>query len=186
MRRRTLLTTGAAAAALPSRFAIAQSKNGAGTNKLLHYIPTADLSVVDPSWTTTQVSITHGYYVFDTLFAIDSTQKPQPQMAEGYTVSEDGRTWDIKLRDGLTFHDGEKVLARDAAASLKRWSARDVYGQTLAGFVDEWGTADDRTVRIKLKSPFPLLTDALAKPNGMLPVVMPERLARTDPSKQVT
>ena len=131
------------------------SKNGAGTNKLLRYIPTADLSVLDPSWTTTQVSITHGYYVFDTLFAIDSTQKPQPQMAEGYTVSEDGRTWDIKLRDGLTFHDGEKVLARDAAASLKRWSARDVYGQTLAGFVDEWGTADDRTVRIKLKSPFP-------------------------------
>ena len=61
-----------------------------------------------------------------------------------------------------------------------------MYGQTLAGFVDEWGTADDRTVRIKLKSPFPLLTDALAKPNGMLPVVMPERLARTDPSKQVT
>ena len=66
MRRRTFLTTTtAAAAAFPSRFAIAES--GERTNKLLRYVPTADLSVLDPSWTTTQVSITHGYYVFDTL-----------------------------------------------------------------------------------------------------------------------
>ena len=187
MRRRTVLKTAAAAAlALPSRFAIAQSANGAGTNKLLRYIPTADLSVLDPSWTTTQVSITHGYYVFDTLFALNSEQKPQPQMAESVSTSEDGRVWDIKLRDGLTFHDGEKVLARDAAASLKRWAARDVYGQTLGGFVESFGTADDRTIRIKLKSPFPLLLDALAKPNGMLPVVMPERLANSDLAKPIT
>ena len=120
MRLRTLLKAGVAATALPSTFAIAQSNNGAGTNKLLRYVPPADLSVLDPSWTTTQVSITHGYYVFDTLFAINSEQKPQLQMAESANVSEDGRTWDIKLRDGLLFHDGEKVLARDCAASLAR------------------------------------------------------------------
>jgi peptide/nickel transport system substrate-binding protein len=183
MRRRTLLTT-AAAAALPTRFAIGQG-TGAGTNKLLRYIPTADLSVLDPSWTTTQVSITHGYYVFDTLFALNSEQKPQLQMAESASVSDNGRTWDIKLRDGLTFHDGQKVLARDAAASLRRWAARDVYGQALGAFVDSFGAADDRTIRIELKSPFPLLPDALAKPNGMLPVVMPERLANSDLSKPI-
>ena len=81
MQRRTLLAGGVvAAAALPTRFAIGQKL--AGTNKLLRYIPTADLSVLDPSWTTTQVSITHGYYVFDTLFGLDSSQTPRPQMAE--------------------------------------------------------------------------------------------------------
>ena len=131
------------------------------------------------------MSITHGYYVFDTLFALNSEQKPQPQMAESATVSDNGRTWDIKLRDGLTFHDGQKVLARDAAASLRRWAARDVYGQALGLFVDSFGAADDRTIRIELKSPFPLLLDALAKPNGMLPVVMPERLANSDLSKPI-
>jgi len=187
MRRRSFIKASAAtagAAALPSRFAIAQ--NPARTNKLLRYVPTADLSVLEPSWTTTQVSITHGYYVFDTLYAIDGKQTPKPQMAEGHTVSDDGRTWDIKLRDGLKFHDGEPVLARDAAASLKRWAARDVYGQTLGLFVEEFTTADDRTIRIKLKAPFPLLLDTLAKPNGMLPVVMPERLAKSDLAKPVT
>jgi len=188
MRRRTFLQTATAAmsasVALPTRFAIAQS--GARTNKLLRYVPTADLSVLEPSWTTTQVSITHGYYVFDTLYGIDHTQTPRPQMAEGHTVSDDGRVWDIRLRDGLKFHDGEKVLARDAAASLKRWAARDVYGQILGAFVEEFTTADDRTIRIKLKSPFPMVLDTLAKPNGMLPVVMPERLAKSDLAKPVT
>lgn len=187
MRRRALLKSTAAAAAsavLPSGFAIAQDR--ARTNKLLRYVPTADLSVLDPSWTTTQVSITHGYYVFDTLYGIDHTQTPKPQMAEGHTVSDDGRVWDIKLREGLKFHDGEPVLARDAAASLKRWSARDVYGQVLGAFVEEFTTADDRTIRIKLKSPFPMVLDTLGKPNGMLPVVMPERLANTPLSKPNT
>ena len=169
MRRRTLLKAATAAGALPSRFAIGQVR--AGTNKLMRYIPTADLSVLDPSWTTTQVSITHGYYVFDTLFALDESQTPRPQMAESAEVSDDGRTWTIKLREGLRFHDNEPVLARDAAATLRRWAARDVYGQTVGAVVDEWGTSDDRTIRIKLKTPVPLMLDALAKPNGMLPVV---------------
>ena len=187
MRRRALLTSTAAAAVagtVPTRFAIGQQL--AGTNKLLRYIPTADLSVLDPSWTTTQVSITHGYYVFDTLFGLDATQTPRPQMAESADVSDDGRTWTIKLRAGLRFHDNEPVLARDAAASLRRWAARDVYGQTVGSVVEEWGSTDDRTIRIKLKTPFPLMLDALAKPNGMLPVVMPERLANTDLAKPNT
>ena len=184
MKRRSLLRAAGAAAvtgALPSRFAIAQGAAG----KVLRYVPTADLSVLDPSFTTTQVSITHGYYVFDTLYGIDSQQQPKPQMAEGHTVSDDGRVWEIKLRDGLKFHDGEPVLARDCVASLKRWTTRDVLGQTLGAFVDKFGTANDRTIRITLKSPFPLLLNALAKPNGMLPVMLPERLASIDPQLQI-
>ena len=182
MKRRDIVKAGAAAAALPFRHAIAAPRD----NKLLRYVPTADLSVLDPSWTTTQVSITHGYYVFDTLFGIDSTRKPRPQMAESASVSDDGRVWSIRLRDGLMFHDGEKVLARDAAASLRRWSARDVYGQALGAVAEKFGYQDDRTIRIELKRPFPLILDTLAKPNGMLPVVMPERLANTDLAKPNT
>ena len=98
--------------------------------------------------------------MFDTLYGVDAKLRARPQMAEGHTISDDGRTWLIRLRDGLKFHDGEPVLARDCAASLKRWSARDVFGQTAATFVEEWGTADDRTIRVTLKSPFPLLAIA--------------------------
>jgi peptide/nickel transport system substrate-binding protein len=144
------------------------------------------LTSLDPTWTTALVSANHGYNVYDTLFATDSKLRPQPQMAEGYTVSDDGRTWLIRLREGLKFHDGEPVRAQDCAPSLARWAKRDTYGQTLDAYVDEYGVADDRTIRIKLKSPFPLLVDAIGKSFTSVPFMMPERFAKTDPFTQVT
>ena len=93
---------------------------------------------------------------------MNAAQQAKPQMAEGYTVSDDGRTYLIKLRDGLKWHDGEPVRAQDCAPSLARWAARDTFGQTAAKAVDTWGVADDRTIKITLKQPFPLLIDAIA------------------------
>ena len=116
VRRRQVLALGAAATAaatVPTRFAIAQAQ------KPLRFIPTSDLSSLDPHWTTSQGTQTHGFYVFDTLYGVDSKLRPHPQMAEGHNVSDNGRVWEIKLRDGLKFHDGEPVLARDCAASLQ-------------------------------------------------------------------
>ena len=51
--------------------------------------------------------------------------------------------WTLTLRDGLRFHDGEQVLARDAVASIKRWAARDAYGRTLFEATDESRRLDD-------------------------------------------
>ena len=181
-RRRFLATTGgllATAGAPPAR---AQRSDP----RVLRFVPQANLTALDPVWTTAAVSTMHGYTIFDTLYGSDEQGRPQPQMAEGHSVSDDGRTWTIRLRDGLSWHDGTKVLARDCAASLQRWARRDTFGQSLAQVVDSWGEADDRTVQIKLKSPFPLLATAIAKTSSTAAFMMPERLARTDPFQQVT
>ena len=78
------------------------------------------------------------------------------------------------------------MLARDCVASIRRWGARDGFGQALLAATDEISAPDDRTIVFRLKYPFPLLPDALAKtPPSMCPI-MPERLAATDPYKQVT
>src|SRR5262249_52852256 len=45
---------------------------------------------------------------------------------------------------------------------------------------------DDATIELRLKKHFPLLLEALAKPDAAVPFIMPERLARTDPMKPVT
>jgi peptide/nickel transport system substrate-binding protein len=180
MRRRTFLEA-AAASALPQP-ALAQPERA----RVMTFLPHANLSSLDPIWTTALVTSNHGYYVFDTLFGVDSRLRPHPQMAEGYTASDDGRTWLIRLRDGLRFHDGEPVRAVDCVASLRRWAARDTFGRTLADAVDAWESADDRTVRIRLKRPFPLVIDALAKPASNVPFIIPERLAATDPNSQVS
>ena len=179
MRRRTFLQASAAALAAP---ALAHAE----PDRVLRFVPQADLAVLDPVWTTTYQTRDHGFLVFDTLFGLDSSLRASPQMAAGAVAEDDGRTWRITLRDGLLFHDGEKVLARDAAASVKRWGARDGFGQALMAVTDAIEAPDDKTMVFHLKRAFPLLPDALAKtPPSMCPI-MPSRLASTDPYTQVT
>lgn len=180
--RRALLTS-AGAAALPLA---TPPVSRAADLHTLRFVPQANLSVLDPVWNTAAVTIGHGYCVFDTLYGVDAKLKPQPQMAAGASVSDDGRTWLVTLRDDLRFHNGEPVRAQDCAASLDRWSKRDTFGQTLAAVVDSFSAADDRTVRVTLKRPFPRFLEAISKPHSSPAFVMPEHLARTDPMKQVT
>lgn len=154
--------------------------------RVLRFVPQSNLVSLDPIWTTAAVTHNHALAVYDTLYAVDSRFRPRPQMAEGHTVSDDGLTWRVRLRDGLRFHDGEPVRAQDCAASLARWARRDVFGQFLDARVERWGAADDRTVEIRLARPFPAMLDALGKSFAQAPFIMPERIARTDPNAQIT
>jgi len=180
MKRRTILSAGVAGAVATSlpNFAIAQPAN----TRVLKFVPQANLTLLDPIITTAAVTANHAWMVWDTLFGVNAKLEPKPQMAEGYTVSDDGLTYLIKLRPGLKFHDGEPVRAQDCAASLARWAVRDPFGQTALLAVDKFGHADDGTVKITLKRPFPLLIQAIGQQNSF---IMPERLAKTDPFKAI-
>lgn len=182
MKRRSVLKgVGAAGLALA-----APSIAAAQGQRVLKFIPHADVTVLDTVWTTAYVTRNHSAMVFDTLFALNGKYEPKPQMAEGMTVENDGKLVRITLRDGLKWHDGERVLAKDCVASIKRWAVRDTFGQTLMARTDELTAADDKTIQFRLKAPFALLPDALGKVTTNWPVMMPERLAMTDPHRQVT
>lgn len=116
-RRRLLSTSVALAAATIAapRIGMAQSA------RVLKFVPQADLALLDPVQSTGLVIRHHGMLVFDTLYGVDEQLRPHPQMAEGHAVENDGLLWRITLREGLRFHDGEPVLARDCVASIKRW-----------------------------------------------------------------
>ena len=163
-----------------------RSVRAAGNPKLLKFIPQADIALLDPDFTPALVTRNHAYMVYDTLYGVDDALHPRPQMAAGHVIEDDGKTWKITLRDGLRFHDGQKVLARDAVASLNRWAKRDVYAISVWTDVDELSAISDTTIQFRLKRPFRLLPDLLGKPNPFAPVVMPERLALTAPGQQVT
>ena len=179
LRRRSLLGAAAATLAAP-QIARAQA------SRVLRFIPQSDLAVLDPIWTQGYVTRNHGLAVFDTLYGTDGHYQPQPQMVAGHVVEPDGLTWTMTLRDGLRFHDGSPVLARDCVASIRRWGARDSFGQTVLAVTDDLSAPDDRTIRFRLKQPFPLLTAALGKAGSNICAIMPQRLAETDPFKQVT
>ena len=111
--------------------------------------------------------------------------RAHPQMAEGHLFEDEGRTCTITLREGLKFHDGERVRAEDCVVSLRRWMRRSPMGQVLASRTEELAALDDRRLRFRLKSRFPLLLDALAVPSNPQPFIMPARLAATDPFQQI-
>jgi peptide/nickel transport system substrate-binding protein len=179
MLRRRFLQLAGAGLAMP---AVARA---AGSDRVLRFVPQADLALLDPIVTTAFVTRNHGFMVFDTLYGVDDAYVARPQMVAGHVVERDGLLWRLTLRDGLRFHDGEPVRGRDVVASLGRWGARDLYGFDLMAAIDEMTAPSDGEVRIRLKRPFPTLPDVLGKANTNMPCIMPERLARLDPFKPV-
>ena len=185
MRRRELLKTGlAAAAGIAAPLAMPRLARAAKAGTLT-FVPTSDLAVLDPIVTFNRPTRNYAYLVFDTLYGLDTNWQAQPQMVAGHEIDDDGLTWNLRLRDGLRFHDKEPVLARDVVASIRRFAPRIAFATALMAATEELSASDDRTVKFRLKRPFPHLPEALAGPGGTVPAIMPERIASTSPYQPV-
>ncbi len=178
MHRRHFLAGTAAVAATPSLAQPAVSR----ASKTLVFVPTTNPPSYDPVWNTAQATRTLAMMIYETLYTRDTALNPHPHMVEGHVVEDDGKRWTMKLRPGLTFHDGTPVLARDCVASIKRWMVRDPIGSYIKSRLDALDAVDDKTLVWRLSKPFPFLPNALAKTQPSS-VIMPERLA-LDPYKQ--
>jgi peptide/nickel transport system substrate-binding protein len=114
----------------------------------------------------------HNYYplVFDPFIAKDpQSGKLVPGLATEWKVSDDGKSWIIKLRQGVKFHDGSAFSAKDAKFSLERYIGK--FGKVaasgsdrLAGLITSIDIIDDYTIAIRSKNgaptiPFDLTTD---------------------------
>src|SRR6267142_858280 len=144
----------------------------------------SDLRIIDPGFTTAYITRDHGYMVYDTLLATDSSFKIQPQMAD-WKVSDDNLTYTFTLRDGLKWHDGAPVTAEDCVASLKRWGKADGMGQKLIDFTASLEATDEKTITLKLKEPYSLVLESLGKPSSVVPFMMPKRIAETPADKPI-
>src|SRR5471032_3135153 len=178
MKRRDVLKSAAAVSTALAAPKVVQAQGP----KTVTFVPHADLASLDPVWTTADITRNYSLAVFDTLYGYDAKFQVQPQMVEGHRMEDDGKTWELTLRDGLAFHDGQKVLARDCVATIKRFGVRDSFGQALMKRVDDVYAASDTVIRFRLNKPFPLLPNALAQ---VYCAIMPTRLAETDPMKQI-
>src|SRR5260370_7427209 len=101
----------AAAAAFVALFVPSIGWTQSGPQKTLRFIPQADLRSIDPIWTTAYVTRNFGYLVFDTLFALDKDFKPQPQMVDRWTASDDKLTYTFTLRERLKCHPAHPAPA---------------------------------------------------------------------------
>lgn len=176
--RKVISALACAAAIAAPLFAAAQ-----GTARIVLHAP---LRVLDPVLTNAYITRNHGYLVYDTLFAMDAQATPQPEMVESWKVSPDKLVYSFVLRKGLRFHDGSPVTGEDVIASLQRWGQRDPMGMRLLGLTEKMDSSAPDSFAIRLKKPFGLLIEALAKQGSPVPFIMPKRIASVPASTAIT
>ncbi len=93
MKRRDVLKGIGGALSLAATGASLPAISRAQGANVLKFVPQADLAVIDPIMSAAFVTRNHAAMVFDTLWSVDSSFTPKPQMAAGHVVENDGKIW---------------------------------------------------------------------------------------------
>ena len=135
-----------------------------------------EVDTLDPMVSTKDVvSIVTQHFV-ETLYTFDESWSVAPLLAADMpTISEDGLTYDIPIREGVTFQDGSTMDAADVVASLQRWLEVATRGRTVADKVEAVEATDDYNVRISMNAPYAPLLSLLAFSNSAA-AIYPEEI----------
>ena len=128
-----------------------------------------DADVLDPTLARTFVGRIVFASLCDKLFDIDEKLNIVPQLATSHEWSADNKALTLKLRQGVTFHDGEKLDAAAVKYSLERH--KTMQGSSRRGelaLVSTVDVIDPATVRLNLSAPFAPLLAQLADRAGMI------------------
>src|SRR5688500_17176828 len=128
-----------------------------------------DPDILDPSMARTFV----GRIVFaglcDKLFDLDEKLNVVPQLATSYKWSADNKSLEIKLREGVTFHDGEKLdAAGDKCGDKGDKKIEDANRRGELAAMSSVEVLDPSTVRINLSAPLAPPLAVLTERSGMM------------------
>ncbi len=173
--RRTLAS---GALALMARPAAAQQPPTRGGTLIM--VVTPEPSSITSALTSILPNQSIGPKIFDGLFGYDFDFNLVPRLALAYEVAPDGLTVTLRLRPGVTWHDGHDFGAADVAWSLLNvWKPLHSRGRITYANVTAVETPDPLTVVIRLSQPSPMMRTALA---GFESGVLPRHLYEgTDP-----
>src|SRR5829696_10571843 len=111
-----------ALSALAGPGAMAQERGG-----VVNVATVGEPPMLDPMVSTADLVGMVTQHFFETLYTFDKSWKVTPLLAAAMPdLSEDGNVYTIRLRDGVSFHDGSHMTSADVVASLKRWMGHEV------------------------------------------------------------
>lgn len=172
MRKKLAFLAATALIVVPS-VGMAQEKGG-----VINVATIGEPPTLDPMSSTADLVGIVTQHIFETLYTFDKSWQLTPLLAESLPeIGDDGKTYTIKLRTGITFHDGTDMTSEDVLASLERWTKLASRGKQAAGFITSIEAPDDTTVVIKLKEPYAPLTSLLAFNNSAAIVIPAEKQA---------
>ena len=117
-----------------------------------------ETSSLYPNWFVTTPNQQIASHIFEPLVSMSPDNKPQPALAESWSPVDD-TTWEFKLREGVTFHDGTPFTADSVIASFDHAKTIEGNGSAAGAYVRDktYEKVDDYTVRISAGKPYPLL-----------------------------
>lgn len=95
------------------------------------------------------------YFVYDTVMYTDAQNQPQPLMAEEVIVSDDATTFDITLRSGLAWHDGEPLTAEDVRFTFEYFPETTASIGAALSTIESITVNDPASLTIQLTDPGP-------------------------------
>ena len=132
---------------------------------------------LDPIYTLNPYIRYLSQFMFDSLFVADGEKSCKNSLAESWQLSADGLMLDIKLRDGIMFHDGTSLSSSDVAYTIdaiQKAASRGVYYGNVEN-IDSTKATDRLHIRLILKKTDPDLLTKLTFP------ILPEHIFKDWP-----
>ncbi len=160
--------TEATGEAQPTSAEAATTPGDTATNTLTIGIP-ADITTLNPQLSTFNNDIQYSFNLFDNLIARRPDGQLYPMLATEWEMLDDN-TWEFKLRDDVTFHNGDPLTSADVKFTIERTYDPEAQTRVATVFsgVGQIETPDDYTVRFITKEPDPLLAARLAFYGGQI------------------
>lgn len=121
----------------------------------------ADAPTLDPHTYDTGVSLSLTQQMYEPLVVRDAVGKAVPALAESWGLTADPLVWELRLRRGVTFHDGTPFTAEDVIFSIDRARQPGSGISHLLAGVDRVAAVESHVVRISTRGPTPLLPASL-------------------------
>jgi peptide/nickel transport system substrate-binding protein len=135
----------------------ATSAAGTGSDDVLTVGELFDIKSADPIQSGS--ILTEKALVTESLVGVNSDLSLKPELAESWIQIND-KTWEVKLRDNVVFHDGSKMTAKEVKFSLERAAELDSKAASLMD-LESVEIIDDMTLQIHTKELNPILPAVL-------------------------
>lgn len=138
----------------------AQAQDNRGTFRTFHVMESGGLESVDPLSQYRMSDVLARAY--EGLVYLDANGRIAPRLATDWSANADASVWTFRIREGVPFHNGHILTARDVAYSFNRIldPAVDTPVRAVLGIIKQVTAPDDRTAVFELNTPhadFPLL-----------------------------